>query len=379
VDNRIYLSPPAVLGEEESSIVAALRSNWIAPLGPEVDGFEDDLAAQTGVGHALALSSGTAAIHLALVVLGVSPGDVVVAPSFTFIGSVNPVVYVGGETWFVDSEGESWNIDPDLLHEVLAAARTEGRCVGAVIAVDLLGQCADYARIEEICAQFEVPLVEDAAEALGATYAGQPAGSFGRVGILSFNGNKIITTSGGGAVVSDDADLIERCRQLSTQAREPVVHFEHCEIGYNYRMSNILAALGRAQLATLDQRVSARRRLFDTYVELLGDLDGLDFMSEATYGQSNRWLTTLTVDPNRFGATNLDIIEALEADNVEARPVWKPMHLQPVFTGARMFGGAVSERLFATGLCLPSGTQMTENDIDRVVGIVRRTHPGYRS
>ena len=371
--NRIYLSPPSVLGGEESSIIAALRSNWIAPVGPEVDAFEDDLATQTGVGHALATSSGTAAIHLALTALGVSTGDVVVAPSFTFVGSVNPVAYVGGETWFADSEVGSWNLDPDRLHEALAVARKEGRRVGAVIAVDLLGQCADYARIEEVCADFGVLVIEDAAEALGATYAGRPAGSFGRAGILSFNGNKIITTSGGGALVSDDADLVERCRHLATQAREPVTHYEHREVGYNYRMSNILAALGRAQLATLGERVEARRRLFDTYVERLGDLDGLDFMPEASYGESSRWLTTLTVDPDRFGATNLDIIEALEADNIEARPVWKPMHLQPLFAGARMFGGAVSEQLFATGLCLPSGTQMTENDIDRVVGIVRRT------
>ena len=375
--NRIYLSPPSVLGGEESSIIAALRSNWIAPVGPEVDAFEDDLATQTGVGHALATSSGTAAIHLALTALGVSTGDVVVAPSFTFVGSVNPVAYVGGETWFADSEVGSWNLDPDRLHEALAVARKEGRRVGAVIAVDLLGQCADYARIEEVCADFGVLVIEDAAEALGATYAGRPAGSFGRAGILSFNGNKIITTSGGGALVSDDADLVERCRHLATQAREPVTHYEHREVGYNYRMSNILAALGRAQLATLGERVEARRRLFDTYVERLGDLDGLDFMPEASYGESSRWLTTLTVDPDRFGATNLDIIEALEADNIEARPVWKPMHLQPMFAGARMFGGAVSEQLFATGLCLPSGTLMTEDDIDRVARIVRRTHPGW--
>ncbi len=376
MNSRIYLSPPAVLGEEESSIVAALRSNWIAPVGPEVDGFEEDLATHTGVRHALATSSGTAAIHLALLALGVSSGDVVVAPSFTFIGSVSPVAYLGGETWFVDSEVESWNLDPDLLHEALAVARTEGRRVGAVIAVDLLGQCADYGRIEDVCATFGVPLLEDAAEALGATYSGRPAGSYGRAGILSFNGNKIITTSGGGAFVSGDADLVERCRHLSTQAREPEIHYEHREIGYNYRMSNILAALGRAQLATLDERVATRRRLFDTYVERLGDLDGLNFMPEASYGKSNRWLTTLTVDPDRFGATNLDIIEALEADNIEARPVWKPMHLQPVFADARMFGGAVSERLFTTGLCLPSGTQMTDDDIDRVVEIVRHTRDG---
>jgi dTDP-4-amino-4,6-dideoxygalactose transaminase len=378
MNSRIYLSPPAVIGDEEAAIVAALRSNWIAPLGPEVDGFEDDLRAQTNVGHALALSSGTAAIHLALVALGVSQGDVVIAPSFTFIGSVSPVSYVGAETWFVDSETRSWNLDPDLLHEALSVARMEGRSVGAVIAVDLFGQCADYARIEEISAAFDVPLIEDAAEALGATYDGRPAGSFGRAGILSFNGNKIITTSGGGALVSDDAGLVERCRHLSSQAREAEIHYEHREIGYNYRISNILAALGRAQLATLDGRVAKRRALFDTYVERLGDLDGLDFMPEATYGRSNRWLTALTIKPERFGATNLDVMEALEADNIEARPVWKPMHLQPVFAGYRIFGSAVSEQIFATGLCLPSGTQMTEDDIDRVVGIVRSVN-GDRS
>jgi dTDP-4-amino-4,6-dideoxygalactose transaminase len=309
VNNRIYLSPPAVLGDEESSIVAALRSNWIAPVGPEVDAFEDDLATQTGVGHALATSSGTAAIHVALLAFGVSSGDVVIAPSFTFIGSVNPVAYIGAETWFVDSEVETWNLDPNRLHEALSAALKEGRRVGAVIAVDLLGQCADYARIEDVCAEFDVPLLEDAAEALGATYAGRPAGSYGRAAILSFNGNKIITTSGGGALVSDDADLVERCRHLATQAREPDLHYEHREIGYNYRMSNILAALGRAQLATLDERVAARRRLFDTYVTRLGDLDGLDFMPEASYGVSNRWLTTLSVDPDRFGAANLDVAD----------------------------------------------------------------------
>ena len=379
MNERIYLSPPAVLGDEEASIISALRSNWIAPLGPEVDAFEVELAMQTGTSHALALSSGTAAIHLALIAFGVQPGDVVIAPSFTFIGSVNPVVYVGAEPWFVDSEASSWNLDPELLTEALEAARNEGRRVGAVIAVDLIGQCADYQRIEEICTTFDVPLLEDAAEALGATCGDRPAGSFGRAAILSFNGNKIITTSGGGALVSNDADLVERCRHLSTQAREPVVHYEHRDIGYNYRLSNLLAALGRAQLATLDERVAARRRIFDTYVEHLGNLDGIEFMPEADYGESNRWLTTLTVDPQGSGATNLDIIEALEVDNIEARPVWKPMHLQPVFEGARMFGGSVSQRLFATGLCLPSGTQMTDDDIERVVGIVRGVHSTPRS
>jgi pyridoxal phosphate-dependent aminotransferase EpsN len=372
MNSRIYLSPPSVLGDEEAAIVAALRSNWIAPLGPEVDGLEADLAERVGVDHALALSSGTAAIHLALLAMGVSADDVVIVPSFTFIGSVNPAVYIGAEPWFVDSEPDSWNLDPDLVREALEAAHSEGRRVGAVIPVDLLGQCADYAPLEAVCSEFDVPIFEDAAESLGATYRGRAAGSYGQAAALSFNGNKIITTSGGGALVSDDEDLMERCRHLSTQAREPVLHYEHRDIGYNYRMSNLLAALGRAQLATLDDRVAARRALFDAYVEQLGDIKGLEFMPEAGFGTSNRWLTALTVDPDRFGTTNLDIIEALGADNIEARPVWKPMHLQPVFAGSRMFGGAVCEGLFANGLCLPSGTQMTPDDVSRVVGIVDR-------
>jgi dTDP-4-amino-4,6-dideoxygalactose transaminase len=370
MNSRIYLSPPSVLGEEEAAILGALRSNWIAPLGPEVDGLEADLAEAVGVGHALALSSGTAAIHLALVAMGVSAGDVVIIPSFTFIGSVNPAVYIGAEPWFVDSEPGSWNLDPSLVREALETARSEGRRVGAVIPVDLLGQCVDYEPLEVVCEEFGVPIFEDAAEALGATYKGRAAGSFGQAAALSFNGNKIITTSGGGALVSDDEELIARCRHLSTQAREPVLHYEHREIGYNYRMSNLLAALGRAQLATLGDRVTARRILFGTYFDQLGGLEGLDFMPEADFGMSNRWLTALTVVPQMFGATNLDIIAALADDNIEARPVWKPMHLQPVFEDTRMFGGAVCERLFATGLCLPSGTEMTEDDISRVVSIV---------
>ena len=378
MNSRIYLSPPSVLGDEEVAIVAALRSNWIAPLGPEVDGLEADLAERVGVGHALALSSGTAAIHLALLAMGVSAGDVVIVPSFTFIGSVNPAMYIDAEPWFVDSEPETWNLDPNLVRGALETARTEGRRVGAVIPVDLLGQCVDYDPLEAVCNEFGVPIFEDAAEALGATYRGRAAGSFGRAAALSFNGNKIITTSGGGALVSDDEELIVRCRHLSTQAREPVLHYEHRDVGYNYRMSNLLAALGRAQLATLAERVAARRALFDTYVNELGDLDGIEFMPEAEFGRSNRWLTALTVDPEGFGSTNLDVIAALADDNIEARPVWKPMHLQPVFEGARMFGGTVCEQLFANGLCLPSGTEMTQDDISRVTSIVTQVASATR-
>ena len=373
MSERIYLSPPSQSGNEQAAVARAIESNWIAPLGPEVDEFEAELAVQSGVPFALATSSGTAAIHLALLAVGVKRGDVVVAPSFTFIGTVTPVSFIGAETWFVDSERQSWNLDPKLLQEALASARSEDHRIGAVIAVDLFGQCADYDRIQEICDRFKVPLVEDAAEALGATYKDMPAGSFGRVGVLSFNGNKIITTSGGGAVVSADDQLIERTRFLATQAREPEVHYEHREIGYNYRMSNLLAAVGRAQLSNLDQRVNARREIFNAYVARLSDLPGVEFMPEAPWGRSNRWLTTLTVDPDLFGATRHQIIDALAADNIEARPVWKPMHLQPVYEDARMFGGAVSAQIFKNGLCLPSGTDMTEADIDRVAGIVRST------
>ena len=371
MSERIYLSPPSQTGTEEAAVARAIQSNWIAPLGPEVDAFEAELAALSGVGHALATSSGTAAIHLALIAVGVQPGDVVIAPSFTFIGSVTPVSFLGAEVWFVDSVAKSWNMDPKLLNTALATARSDNRRLGAVVGVDLFGQCAHYKKIQKACDKYEVPLVEDAAEALGATYKGKPAGSFGQAAALSFNGNKIITTSGGGALVSDDEELIAKCRHLATQAREPELHYEHTQIGYNYRMSNILAALGRAQLENLDDRVAARRRIFDTYAEKLGDLPGVNFMPEADYGTTNRWLTTLTIDPAQFGADRSEVIAALAADNIEARPVWKPMHLQPVFTRARMFGGKVSEQIFADGLCLPSGTDMTDEDIDRVVSIVR--------
>lgn len=368
---RIYLSPPAVLGSEERAVVSAVRSNWIAPLGPEVDALEDDLSRLVGVQSSLATSSGTGAIHLALLALGVSPGDVVLISTFTFIGSVSPATMMGAEPWFVDSSFDSWNVDPGLLRIALETAQRQGRHVGAVVAVDLFGQCANYAEIVPICEEFGVPLIEDAAEALGATCHGQQAGSFGQLGILSFNGNKIVTTSGGGALVSNAVDLVERARFFATQARDPARHYEHSEIGYNYRLSNILAALGRAQLSTLEQRVEARRAVFESYLEMLGDMDGLEFMPEADYGRSTRWLTTLTVDPERFGATRDDIINALEAENIEARPVWKPMHLQPVFTGSKVFGGQASARIFELGLCLPSGTDLSNEDVERIAKIVR--------
>ncbi|MCP4901448.1 MAG: aminotransferase class I/II-fold pyridoxal phosphate-dependent enzyme, partial [bacterium] len=364
--DRIYLSPPHMSGEELDLIREAFESNWIAPLGPHVDAFESELAEATQVEHAAALSSGTGALHLALKILGVGPGDEVLTSTLTFSASANAITYVGASPVFIDSDSSTWNLDPDLLEEELEELARHSRPPGAVIAVDLYGQSADYARIGELCEHYGVPLIEDAAEALGATCGGRPVGGFGRCGIFSFNGNKIITTSGGGALVSDDGELIEKARFLASQARDPAPHYEHSQIGYNYRMSNLLAALGRGQLRVLEDRVEARRTNFNHYFEALNDLPGVEFMPEASYGTSSRWLTCLTVDSSGFGATREDVRLALEAQNIEARPVWKPMHKQPVFEDCRVRGGDVAQQLFDLGLCLPSGSSLTAHDRDRV-------------
>jgi pyridoxal phosphate-dependent aminotransferase EpsN len=365
------LSPPHVFGDERSLVEDAFASNWIAPLGPHVDAFEKEFEEVVDVPHAVALSSGTAALHLAVELLGVGPGDHVVCSSLTFSASANPICYQRATPIFVDADA-TWTIDANLLEAALKAGDAAGRKAKAVITVDLYGQCADYEAIQQVCAHYGVPLVEDAAEALGATYKGRPSGGFGRLGVFSFNGNKIITTSGGGMLVSHERALTERARFLATQARDPAPHYEHSHIGYNYRLSNVLAAIGRGQLKTLTQRVAARRAIFERYVEGLGGVPGIEFMPEALYGRSNRWLTCLTIDPAAFGADRESVRLLLEAENIEARPVWKPMHLQPVFAGARMFGGAVSERLFRNGLCLPSGSSLSTEDQDRVVSIVRK-------
>ncbi len=369
--SRIYLSPPHMDGRELDLLHEAFASNWIAPLGPHVDAFEAEMAEKLGVGHAAAVSSGTAALHLALTLLGVEAGDEVLCSSLTFAASAFAVVYLGARPVFLDADPGSWNLDPGLLERELAASAARGRLPKAVIVVDLYGQSADWDPILAACARYQVPVIEDAAEALGATYRGRPAGGFGRIGVLSFNGNKIITTSGGGMLLSDDPELVRRARFLATQARDPAPHYEHSQIGFNYRMSNLLAAVGRGQLAVLDQRVAARRRIFEVYQEGLGDLDGLDFMPEATYGRSNRWLTCCTIEPARFGASSEQIRLALEREDIEARPVWKPMHLQPVFAGCRAVRTGVSDHLFATGLCLPSGSAMTDSDLERVIRLVR--------
>jgi dTDP-4-amino-4,6-dideoxygalactose transaminase len=361
-------------------VAEAFASNYIAPLGPQVDAFEAAFAEYTGLPHCLALSSGTAAMHLALHCLGVGQTDgrrdVVIASSLTFIGSVSPAHFLGAEVVFVDSDRATWNMDPDLLREALMALTSEGRRVKAVIPTDLYGQCADYRRILDICAPFGVPVVADAAEAMGARYGhgddAVHAGAFPglKASIFSFNGNKIITTSGGGMLASEDAAFIAHARKLSQQAREHAPHYEHKEIGYNYRLSNILAAIGLGQLDVLEARVAARRRIFRWYQEALAALPGLSFMPEAAYGKANRWLTVVEIDAKAFGATPEAARQALEAQNIEARPVWKPMHAQPVYAGCRVFGGEVSEGQFARGLCLPSGTAMTRDDVARVATIL---------
>ena len=432
---RIYLFPPHMSGAEMEFIREAIESNYIAPLGPQVDAFELEFAEKIGISHALAVSSGTAALHLALHVLGVGQGDEVIASSLTFIGSVSPIVFEGGTPVFIDSDRSSWNMDPDLLAEELEACQRRGRMPKAVIPTDLYGQCADLGRILEICAPYGIPVVADSAEALGATYKARAntqafslmdihgektvaasrggvsmgfgdirivregvlncdrleerhAGAGAKAAVFSFNGSKIITTSGGGILASDDEALIEQARFLSQQARDPAPHYEHSQLGYNYGMSNILAAIGRGQLRVLDDRIKAKRRIFAYYQEALGDIPGIEFMPEAPYGRSNRWLTVILIDPVKFGADREKVRLALEGKNIEARPGWKPMHLQPVFNPqitqitqidgkekrykTRVIGGEVAEDLFNRGLCLPSGTQMTEEDLERVVSVIRR-------
>jgi len=447
---RIFLSPPHMSGEELDFVQQAFDSNYIAPLGPQVDAFEREFAEYVGIKHCVALSSGTAAMHLALRILGVGPGDDVIASTLTFIGSVTPVIFQGANLVFVDCDRTSWNMDPDLLKEALEDCKKRGKMPKAVVPTDLYGQCCDLPQIVSICNQYDIPVVCDSAEALGAVYystnselgmlnselkeqehinqlkinnskfkiahhIAHHAGVGAKAAVFSFNGNKIITTSGGGMLASEDKEFIDYARNLSQQARKDFPHYEHTEIGYNYRMSNILAAIGRGQLKVLDERVKKKREIFDYYQKALGDLPGIEFMPEANYGRCNRWLTVILITPEEFGADREMVRLALDAENIEARPVWKPMHIQPVFDcgsgfrvqgleagendpqitqitringrkkaqntqnniqnskfkiqnyPATVVGGSVAEDLFDRGLCLPSGTAMTEGDLNRVV------------
>ncbi|WP_057914773.1 DegT/DnrJ/EryC1/StrS family aminotransferase [Peribacillus muralis] len=363
-------------GNERMYVEQAFETNWIAPLGPNVNALEEDFARYAGTKGALAVSSGTSAIHLALQVLRVGKGDTVFCSSLTFIASANPIIYQGAEPVFIDSESETWNMSPQALEIALEAAKKKRMLPKAVILVHLFGQSAKVAEILDICRKYKVALIEDAAESLGSTYKGKQTGSFGDIGIYSLNGNKIITASGGGILVSDNQELLDKALFLATQARDPAIHYQHSSIGYNYRLSNILAGVARAQLEVLDDRIKARRYVFNRYKKSLEAIPGITFMPELKETMGNRWLTALLIDEKITGTSPIEIIDALEAENIESRPVWKPLHLQPVFKGSDMFTETdeecVSSSLFEQGLCLPSGSAMTETDQERVVAIVKK-------
>jgi len=361
-------------GKEQDYIHEAFASNWIAPLGPNVDAFEAEVAAYAGVKGAVALSSGTAAIHLALRLLNVERGDRVFCSTLTFIASANPILYEGAVPVFIDSEPDTWNMSPRALQRALEDADRANQLPKAVIVVNLYGQSAKMAEITDLCSRYEIPIVEDAAESLGSTYQQVPSGSFGKFGIYSFNGNKIITTSGGGMLVSDDETALKQARFLATQARDPAIHYQHSTVGYNYRMSNILAGVGRAQLQVLSERVEARRNIFERYRQAFANVQGFRFMPELANTRSNRWLTAMTVDARETGVNVSDLLEVLTVHNVEARPVWKPLHLQPLFSESRYYHHdekeSVSEQLFKDGICLPSGSSMTRSSQDRVIDLI---------
>ena len=370
----ILLSPPHLGDRELTYVHEAFTSNWIAPVGPQVDAFEAEFCHAIGAGYGAAVSSGTAALHLALHLVGVEAGDEVLCSTLTFVATANPIRYLGATPVFIDSDRTSWNMDPDLLATAIAARVRRGKPPKAVVVVHLYGQSADLEPIVAVCDRYGIPLIEDAAESLGATYQGRSPGTFGRVGIFSFNGNKIITTSGGGMLVSADRALVQKARFLATQARDPAPHYQHSHLGYNYRLSNVLAGIGRGQLAVLGDRVAARRHNFECYRRQLKDLPGLTFMPEAAYGLSTRWLTCLTIDPAQFGGDREQVRLALAAAHIESRPGWKPLHLQPLFAGCECVGGSVAESLFRQGLCLPSGSSLTQGDRDRVTAVIRQVH-----
>ena len=355
----------------------AIEDNWVAPAGPNLIGFEADICEATGVAHCVALSSGTAAIHLGLILLGVGPGDEVLCPSFTFVATANPILYVGATPIFVDSEADTWNLCPERLREAITDRIAQGKKPKALLLVHLYGMPARLTEILAIAAEYELPILEDAAEALGSCFNGQPLGSFGVVGVFSFNGNKILTTSGGGALVTNNAALAQKARFLATQAKDDAPHYQHSEVGYNYRLSNILAGIGRGQMELLNERVKRRREIFAWYKEHLAGLPGLSvaLAAEPAGSRSNSWLTTVLLDPTETTATPETLRLQLETHNVESRPLWKPLHLQPLFQAAPIYGGAVCANLFDRGLCLPSGTAMTEADLRRVAEAVAEGLP----
>lgn len=368
---RIYMSPPHMTGNEQQYLADVFASNWIAPVGPHLTEFERRFAERVGVSHAVAVASGTAALHLALRAVGVRPGDEVICSAFTFCASANPILYEQARPVFIDADLASWNLDPHLLEEELREAAGSNRLPRAAVVVDLLGQSADMDAIKEVCGRYGVPVVEDAAEALGASYKQQPVGSLGLCSAFSFNGNKIITTSGGGMLCSNDASLIEKTRHWSTQAKDPGPLYYHSELGFNYRMSNVLAAIGIAQLEKLDERIAIRRGINAYYREHLSDLPGISMMPIASYGEPNYWLSVIRCDEARFGADVEAIRLALEAENIESRRVWVPLPQLPIYAGCRVRGGAVAEAIFRDSLCLPSGSSLQEEDLARIVAVIR--------
>lgn len=368
---RIYLSPPHMSGREMKYVNEAFDQNWIAPLGPNVDAFENDLARYCGVAHAAVLSSGTAAIHLSLIILGIGPGDEVITSSFTFSATANPIVYQGATPIFIDSEPQTWNMDPELLEKAIKDRMAKHKKPKAIIPVHLYGMPANLTEIMSIADRYEIPVIEDAAEALGSRFDNKPCGSFGKMAVLSFNGNKIITTSGGGALLSNDKGIIKKARFLATQARDKGSHYQHSVIGYNYRMSNVLAGIGRGQMEVIEDRVKKRRENFEFYKNNLGVLKGISFIDEPSKSYfSNRWLTTILLNPSKANITWKGIHKILEEENIETRPLWKPMHLQPVFSSCSAYLNGCSERCFREGLCLPSGSNMTEEDKQKIVSII---------
>jgi len=371
---QILLSTPHMGDRELEFVKEAFDTNWIAPVGPHVDAFEQEFCQVVGAQHAAAVSSGTAALHLALRLIGIQSGDEVFCSTLTFIATASPITYLGAKPVFIDSDRTSWNLDPGLLKDALDRRARLGKLPKALVLVHLYGQSADIEPILKACDRYEIPVIEDAAESLGATYKERSPGTFGRIGIYSFNGNKIITTSGGGMLVSGDSDIVAKARFLATQARDPAPHYQHSEIGYNYRLSNVLAGIGRGQLRVLSERVNARRRNFEVYQQALGHLPGIEFMPEAAFGRATRWLTCLTINPAAFGADREKVRIELAKQQIEARPVWKPLHLQPLFDGCECTGGAVAEDLFERGLCLPSGSNLTLEDLERVIQAITEIH-----
>lgn len=371
VMSYIYLSPPDISKEDRSAIKEALDSGWVAPVGPQLDAFETAMAKHLDRKHALAVNSGTSALHLALLALGVSQGDLIVCPTLTFAGCAFPIRYCGAEPVFIDSESQTWNMDPELLEEALATLKREGRTPKAVIVVQIYGQCAQMKAILELCQRYQIPVIEDAAESLGASYQGKAAGSFGDLSFLSFNGNKIITSSGGGMLLTNDSQFASKARYLAHQAREPVLHYEHNSVGYNYRLSNLLASLGHSQLNSLEEKIKRRKEHYCVYKEAFERTSEVKFMPIDANGEPNYWLSIFTIQGADAREKRAHLIQACAKASIEVRPTWKPLHLQGVFKSCRYFGGSFAETLFDSGLCLPSGSSLLSEERERVIQVIQ--------